>query len=184
MTEQSLRDQLTQALGERDQERAAKDQAYHERDQLVALLANLFPSSLERHPDADTTWEDAWRWLVFVDLPTGQCSWHIHDSELPLFDHVPRLQGRTWDGHSTDEKYDRIRQYTEQFGVNRLVLPYAPNNTPVNELAQQLDLPPLEAVRTAVRMVDDLTKEGFYLPVEVLNGYYWNCDEGDAGENL
>ena len=81
---------------------------YGERDRCVAMLASVFPSSLERHSDADTTWENDWRWIVYVDLPTGQASWHIHDSELPLFAHVPRLQGRVWDGHTTEEKYARL----------------------------------------------------------------------------
>ena len=184
MTKQSLQDQLTQVLVERDQERAAKDQAYHERDQLVALLANLFPSSLERHPDADTTWEEDWRWLVFVDLPTGQCSWHIHDSELPWFDHVPGPSGWEWDGHTTKEKYTRIRQYVTQNRVTKMVLPYFSQQTPVRELAQRLDLSPTETVRTAIRMVEDLMEEDLYSPAEILNGYYWHCDEGDAGENL
>lgn len=94
-----------------EKERRAKDAAYAERNQLVALLAALFPSSLERHPAEDTTWEDDWRWVVFIDLPTGQASWHIHDSEVSLFAHVPWLQGRVWDGHTTEEKYARIRAF-------------------------------------------------------------------------
>lgn len=89
-------------------ERDGKDLAYNERNKCVALIASLFPSSLERHPEEDASWEDDWRWIVFVDLPTGQVSWHIHDSELALFDHVPRIQGRIWDGHTTEEKYDRL----------------------------------------------------------------------------
>lgn len=84
----------------------SKNGAYAERNKLVALLASLFPSSLERHDGAD--WEDDWRWVVFVDLPTGQVSWHIHDSELLHFSHVLRLQGRAWDGHSNDDKWSRV----------------------------------------------------------------------------
>lgn len=85
-----------------------KDGAYWERNQLVAALSKIFPSSLERHPDSDTSWEDDWRWIVFVDLPTGQASWHIHDSELDNFKHLLRNCGRTWDGHTTEEKYQRL----------------------------------------------------------------------------
>ena len=87
---------------------ASKDGAYSERDQLVAALSKLFPAGLERHPDEDASWENDWRWIVFIDLPTGQASWHIHDSELSMFDHLPRFTGRTWDGHSTPEKYARL----------------------------------------------------------------------------
>jgi hypothetical protein len=85
-----------------------KDGAYSERDQLVAALSRLFPASLERHYPEDDDWDDDWRWVVFIDLPTGQASWHIHDSELPMFDHLLRKAGRVWDGHSTEEKYKRL----------------------------------------------------------------------------
>jgi hypothetical protein len=91
-----------------DRLRKEKDGAYRERNRLVALLAALFPSSLERHDENDKTWEDDWRWIVFIDLPTGQCTWHIHDSELPLFAHVDRLKGWVWDNHTTDDKYARV----------------------------------------------------------------------------
>ena len=83
-----------------------KDGAYGERNALVAAFSKLFPSSLERHVGAE--WEDDWRWVVFIDLPAGQASWHIHDSELPLFDHMTREVGRSWDGHTTAEKYMRL----------------------------------------------------------------------------
>jgi hypothetical protein len=88
---------------------AAKDGAYAERNKLVALISKLFSASLERHPENEE-WEDDWRWIVFIDLPTGQVSWHIHDSELNMFDHLPRNAGRKWDGHTTDEKYERVRK--------------------------------------------------------------------------
>jgi len=101
--------QEVQFIGaERDDLRARKDQAYTERNRCVAMLAALFPSSLERHPEDDQEWEDDWRWVVYIDLPTGQASWHIHDSHLRLFDHVARFQGRRWDGHTTEEKYARL----------------------------------------------------------------------------
>lgn len=87
---------------------AQRDTAYAERNRLVAALSTLFPASLERHPEEDATWEEDWRWIVFVDLPTGQAGWHIHDSELPLFEHLPREVGRAWDGHTTEEKYRRV----------------------------------------------------------------------------
>ena len=87
----------------------AKNQAYNERNRLVAYLASIYPSCLERHPEEDVEWEDDWRWIVFIHHSTGQLSWHIHDSELGLFDHVPRGFGHVkWDGHTTKEKYERL----------------------------------------------------------------------------
>ena len=85
-----------------------KNGAYTERNRLVALASKLFPSWLERHPESDVEWEDDWRWIVFVRLPTGQASWHIHDSELETFDHLGRQSGNSWDGHSDEEKYRRV----------------------------------------------------------------------------
>lgn len=87
--------------------REQKDAAYKERDSLVCALSKLFPSWIGRHDPDDLTWDNDWRWIVFVQLPTGQCSWHIHDSELPWFDHCKR-SGDAWDGHSTEEKYRRV----------------------------------------------------------------------------
>lgn len=107
---------------------AAKNAAYRERDRLVAALSKLFPAWLERHPESDKAWEDDWRWIVFVEIPTtdptvfgdarnvlgpcrqerAQLSWHIHDSELSWFDHLERRAGPSWDGHTTEEKYRRL----------------------------------------------------------------------------
>lgn len=92
---------------------AQKDAAYKERNALVCLLSKLYPSWLERHNEADLTWEDDWRWIVFMQLPTGQATWHIHDSEFALFDHLPvnkDKEGHGWDGHTTEEKYQRISE--------------------------------------------------------------------------
>lgn len=85
-----------------------KNQAYTERNALVCALSKLFPAWLERHPAADKDWEDDWRWIVFINLPTGQCSWHIHDSEYSNFEHLNSKEGNSWDGHTTEEKYQRI----------------------------------------------------------------------------
>lgn len=84
----------------------ARDRAYAERDRMVAALSKLFPAHLARHTDPD--WEDDWRTIVCVHLPTGQATWHIHDSERPWFRHLWPDPDCAWDGHSTDEKYERL----------------------------------------------------------------------------
>ena len=91
-------------------ETASKDVAYEERNRLVALLSSLYPASLERHPPTDTEWEDDWRWIVFIEFPGGQATWHIHDSHLSMFDHLDRNLGWVWDGHTTKLKYERIEE--------------------------------------------------------------------------
>ncbi|MCC7359448.1 MAG: hypothetical protein IT317_08230 [Anaerolineales bacterium] len=95
---------------------AAKNQGYSERNQLVLALSKLFPAWLERHPIDEAPWDADWRWIVFleipVDAPAGveQLSWHIHDSERPLFEHLSVRQANSWDGHTTMEKYARLRR--------------------------------------------------------------------------
>ena len=96
----------------------AKDQAYRERDCLVALVSKHYPSHLCRHPDEDTSWEDDWRWIVCVHLPAGQVTWHIHDSELSMFEHLSQEAGH-WDGHSTDEKWKRVHSVLPLRHLNR-----------------------------------------------------------------
>jgi hypothetical protein len=85
--------------------RARKDAAYLERNQVVAALSKMFRSGKKR--TAIEGWSEDWHGCVYIDLPTGQASWHYHDSQAYLFDHLPEYQGE-WDGHSTEEKYARI----------------------------------------------------------------------------
>lgn len=89
--------------------REAKDGAYRERNQLVAFLSKLYPSHRARHPASDETWENDWRWIICIHSPFGQLSWHIHDSDLPMFEHL-ETNLNDWDGHSTEEKYRRLEQ--------------------------------------------------------------------------
>jgi hypothetical protein len=52
--------------------------------------------------------DEQWKHVAFIDLPSGQVSWHIHTDELPNFGGVPLYAGVS-DGHSTDLKYTRVR---------------------------------------------------------------------------
>lgn len=84
---------------------ARKDAAYLERNQVVAALAKCFPSGVAR--TAIEGWSDDWHGCVYIDLPTGQASWHFHDSQAYLFDGLPPYK-KKWDGHDTPEKYRRL----------------------------------------------------------------------------
>ncbi len=86
-----------------------KDAAYLERNQVVAALASLFPSGIARTDIPG--WLPEWHGCVYIDLPTGQASWHYHDSHAHLFAHLPAYT-KPWDGHTTDEKYKRVRALT------------------------------------------------------------------------
>lgn len=99
---------------------AERDAVYSERNQLVAALSKVFPSYLARHPD-DGEWDEDWRWIVFVKLPTGQASWHIHDSELERFAHLKEAEATFWDGHSTEEKYRRLEALPARVTVGSTV---------------------------------------------------------------
>lgn len=84
---------------------ARKDAAYYERNQVVAALAKCFPSGVAR--TAIEGWSEDWHGCVYIDLPSGQASWHFHDSHAHLFADLPSYAG-TWDGHDTPEKYRRL----------------------------------------------------------------------------
>lgn len=109
----------------------SKNNAYHERDMLVCALSKLFPAYLARHDEADTEWENDWRWIVYIEIPTRvkvvsgdqhnytpeskwfetkmeQVSWHIHDSEREWFNHL-EVKENNWDGHNTERKYERLK---------------------------------------------------------------------------
>lgn len=88
-----------------------RDAAYRERNRLVALLAALYPSYLVRHDEREgEPWDEEWRNVVLIDLPTGQISFHIHSSELlTLFDRVKIGHNEKWDGHTNEEKWRRIQ---------------------------------------------------------------------------
>jgi len=88
-----------------------KDAAYEERNKVVAALAHLFPSGIAR--TAIEGWSDDWHGCVYIDLPTGQVSWHFHDSQARLFAGLPQYT-KPWDGHDTPEKYRRLAALAQQ----------------------------------------------------------------------
>lgn len=95
--------------------RKERDAAYTERNRLVAALARLVYASggeawLADHRDEPgQEWDPEWRTVVFIETGrrASQLSWHLHDSDVALFDGLPRGPN-TWDGHSTEEKYRRV----------------------------------------------------------------------------
>lgn len=105
---------LDAVIAERDALRVAKDGAYSERDRCVAFMAAMalrldWLAWIGKHDPLDTTWDREWLNIVFIGAPVGQLSWHIHDSELPLFAGLPS-DGPPWDGHSTPQKYERMER--------------------------------------------------------------------------
>ena len=86
-------------------ERENTNNAYKERNQLVALLSTLFPSGKAK--TAIDGWDKSWHGCVYIEFPWGQASWHYHTDDEWMFEHLPQYTMQ-WDGHTTDAKYRAI----------------------------------------------------------------------------
>ncbi|WP_043256139.1 hypothetical protein [Streptomyces sp. Tu6071] len=90
---------------------------YRERARLLALLAAMTPGAvLAPAPDVE---EPGWQ-ILFLTIGGQQCSWHISPADADLFahvEHVPADEPRAqWDGHTTEEKYERIAELAQRCG--------------------------------------------------------------------
>jgi hypothetical protein len=97
----------------------AIDAVYRERAHLVAYMAAINPAVLvEDTPDAP-----GWS-IVYIVAGGHQMSWHIAHRDLDLFKHVPRVPAgdprAQWDGHTTDQKYVRLRSHTRLTHMRRV----------------------------------------------------------------
>lgn len=101
---------------------AERDRAYRERAHLVAHFASLYPSHIG-HADPDAP---DWA-VVTIETPTGQMSWHVAPADMDLFRHIQAsdYNWRPWDGHTTDEKYERLQRLAATGGR-----PVHPDGTP------------------------------------------------------
>lgn len=100
------------------------DSVYYERNQLVALLARMYPSGVK--VTAIESWDPAWHNCVYIDFPWGQASWHFHDRDRHLFEGLPKYQGQ-WDGHTTEQKYEELRNGIKQY---QFFAVWVPSTTP------------------------------------------------------
>jgi hypothetical protein len=92
------------------------DSAYKERNQLVALLSTCFPAGKAK--TSIEGWDEAWHGCVYIDFPWGQASWHYHERDEWMFEHLPQYQ-KQWDGHTTEQKYSAIAQAIRARGVQQ-----------------------------------------------------------------
>lgn len=90
---------------ERDADVADKDEAYRQRNHLVAAMARLFPSGIR--PTNIEGWSANWHGCVYIDLPVGQISYHYHDSQQMLFEDLPPYE-KVYDGHDKDAVHERL----------------------------------------------------------------------------
>ena len=85
---------------------------YTERNIAVALAVGLARQA--GYPAVVYISEEEPEWpVIFIEIPTGQVSWHIPASEyLQYFGELPVIERNPWDGHSTEDKNKRITRYT------------------------------------------------------------------------
>jgi hypothetical protein len=103
-----------------DKARAEREEAYSQRNLVVALLARLAASSgwpVWVSQQAGGSIDDRFQRVVYVMTPEGQLSWHFPEDESANFDGLP-TDGPAWDGHTTPEKHDRIMRLITQ--IDRL----------------------------------------------------------------
>lgn len=55
----------------------------------------------------DKDGEPGWQHVVYIELPSGQVSWHVPDTEIYLFSHLGEYV-LPYDHHTTEEKYKRV----------------------------------------------------------------------------
>lgn len=80
---------------------------YRERAILLSGLATFQNACIAPAPDA----EPGFKYILYIETPEGQLSWHIADADLDLFAHVFRARSHEWDGHTTEEKYARYLRW-------------------------------------------------------------------------
>lgn len=90
----------------------AIEAVYKERAQCVAALARLAQALGHAVGFSEDDERTGWP-VLYIELPTGQVSWHFTASDraefAPDIQDNPRLR---WDGHSTPEKYARLATWT------------------------------------------------------------------------
>lgn len=88
--------------------------AYQERAKLLAFISSFLPSVFKKD---QALLESSYANVLYMVLPTGeQVSFHIHENDMKLFEHVPDdatanayLRDLIWDGHDNTEKWERFK---------------------------------------------------------------------------
>ena len=94
----------------------AKNAAYWERNMLAVALATIYMGRLLPHVGEPFD-EPGWDSVLIFELPRGgQVSFHVHASQIPEVLACPtiRIDGAQWDGHTNDEKWERVRKFSRR----------------------------------------------------------------------
>lgn len=78
------------------------DEIYRQRNELAAALARLFPSCIGIDPE-----EPDWP-VLYIQLPSGQVSYHFSPTDLDLIEDITRSETVVWDGHTNEDKSLRL----------------------------------------------------------------------------
>lgn len=117
ITDPESRDTITtryDSMGEVSDGYHTFDELYHHRMALTAALCKLMPDkawrSLKHAENGDPMFEGFF--VVGIDLPEGQISYHYKLEEWPLFDHVNTLENApVWDGHTPADVVGRLESF-------------------------------------------------------------------------
>lgn len=83
------------------------EESYFDRNQaamVIGKFAQMLGFTVGIKPDKE--WP-----ILYVELPTGQVSWHLPAGEL--MGSFPIYEGQ-WDGHDVQEKRERLRKFIEE----------------------------------------------------------------------
>lgn len=94
---------LAQVLEQIEQHGTDYDARYPLVFRAVALALAAGYAAGIRIDQADPEWP-----VVYIELPTGSVSWHVPQHPVP------------WDGHTTEEKYRRIREFVGSVGYEEV----------------------------------------------------------------
>lgn len=91
------------------------DSLYRQRLILFAALVNTFPTlswKSRRHSDGARPFGGGW-FIVGIDTPKGQYTYHYEDKDWELFHCKERKTAPEWDGH-TDEDVERLLSLADE----------------------------------------------------------------------
>jgi hypothetical protein len=90
----------------------SKEEAYLDRNLAVLALVKM---ALHRgFACGRGNWDETAEWVpIYIELPTGQVSWHVRVREIPP-EVWNELRPVEWDGHNLEAKRARLRRFAER----------------------------------------------------------------------
>lgn len=113
-TDEDIEKEISQEISE---EVTDTSDVYTERNKCIALSAWLAKQlGFDTWIGIDKEQEKEWQNVVYIQLPTGQVSWHISETEMGLLNFLSKDESKSWDGHDSIEKYKRIESLIQGKG--------------------------------------------------------------------